>query len=203
MAIRRCWPFHRPAGGVWARGTRLACGIWIARVMASKDGMKARRSPRSSFTLYREGRSTPEIRMTVLMVLTARRWRSLLDDRLRPIEQSSARMEAMAAILNSPPLSPQVDIARRLRIEGPTLTRMLDSLERGGQVERLPDPNDRRTNQLRLTDEGEAELAKIFEISDTMRARLLDGFSDEQILQVNAFLEELLARLDAGLPDPD
>ncbi|HTN13421.1 MAG TPA: MarR family transcriptional regulator [Sphingomonadaceae bacterium] len=171
--------------------------------MASEDGTKTRRKPKSSFALYREGRSTPEIRMTVLMVLATRRWRSLMDDRLRPIEQSSARMEAMAAILNSPPLSPQVEIARRLRIEGPTLTRMLDSLERDGQVERLPDPNDRRTNQLRLTDEGEAELAKIFEISDTMRARLLDGFSDEQILQVNAFLEELLARLDAGLPGAD
>ncbi|OYX60410.1 MAG: hypothetical protein B7Y88_15685 [Sphingomonadales bacterium 32-64-17] len=171
--------------------------------MTSDGEAKRRRGVKSSFTLYREGRSTPEIRLTVHMVLTARRWRSLLDEKLRPIDQSSARMEAMSAILNSPPLSPQVDIARRLRIEGPTLTRMLDSLEKDSLVERLPDPHDRRTNQLRLTGNGEAELAKIFAISDAMRARLLDGFTDEQILQVNAVLEVLLARLDAGLPETE
>lgn len=171
--------------------------------MASRGGTKGRRSVKSSFTLYREGRSTPEIRLTVNMVLTARRWRSLLDERLRPIEQSSARMEAMAAILNSPPLSPQVEIARRLRIEGPTLTRMLDVLEKDSLVERLPDPNDRRTNQLRLTDGGEGALAEIFAVTDAMRARLLDGFTDEQIQLINTLLEELLRRLDTGLPDPD
>ncbi|WP_054529266.1 MarR family transcriptional regulator [Erythrobacter sp. SG61-1L] len=171
--------------------------------MTTGGGAKQVKGVKSSFTLYREGRSTPEIRMTVHMVLTARRWRSLLDERLRPIEQSSARMEAMSAILNSPPLSPQVEIARRLRIEGPTLTRMLDTLEKDGLVERLPDPKDRRTNQLRLTGSGEAELARIFAISDAMRGRLLEGFSEEQILQVNEVLEVLLARLDAGLPDTE
>ena len=47
-------------------------------------------------------------------------------------------MEALAAIINSPSLSAQVDIAKRLRIEGPTMTRMLDTLEADGLVERLP-----------------------------------------------------------------
>ncbi len=106
----------------------------------------------------------------------------------------------MSAIMNSPPLSPQVDIARRLRIEGPTLTRMIDSLEKDGLVERLADPADRRTKQLRVTDEGEQALEAILEIADEMRDRLLDGFSDQQIEAFNGFFSELLERLDAGLP---
>lgn len=159
------------------------------------------KSRENSFERYRELSRTPEIRLTAYMVLAARRWRALLDDRLRPIDQSSARMEAMGAILSSPPLSPQVDIARRLRIEGPTLTRMLDSLEKDRLVERLPDPSDRRTKQLRLTDEGEDALAGIFEIVDELRARLLQGVPKETIEQVNNFFAELLIRLDAGLPE--
>lgn len=169
--------------------------------MASAIDAKGNTRVKSSFALYREGKTTPEIRLTVAMVLAARRWRSLLDEKLRPIEQSSARMEAMAAILNSPPRSPQVDIARRLRIEGPTLTRMLDALENDSLVERLPDPSDRRTKQLQLTNEGEDALESIFEIANVMRTRLLKDFPPETIEMINKFLAELMVSLDAGLPD--
>jgi len=169
--------------------------------MAATKVTKGSSGAKSSFAQYRDGRATPEIRLTIHMVLTARRWRSLLDERLRPIEQSSARMEAMSAILNSPPLRPQVDIAKRLRIEGPTLTRMLDALEKDNLVERLPDPSDRRTKQLKITPEGEQVLQQIFEIADELRARLLRGFSEEKLTEMNEFFAELLARLDAGLPE--
>ncbi len=156
---------------------------------------------RISSAHYQDSTTTPEIRLTIHMVLAARRWRSLLDERLRPIEQSSARMEALSAILNSPPLRPQVDIAKRLRIEGPTLTRMLDALEKDDLVERLPDPADRRTKQLKVTAEGERVLQDICEIADELRARLLRGFSEEKLTEMNEFFAELLARLDAGLPE--
>ena len=169
--------------------------------MAIKNDAKGRPRKQGSFGLYREGKATPEILFTVQVVLTARRWRALLDEQLRPIGQSSARMEALSAIYNSPPLSPQVDIARRLRIEGPTLTRMLDTLEKDGLVERLADPADRRTKLLKVTRKGERALEDIFDIADEMRGRLLDGIDDRKIAEINEFFGELLTRLDSGLPD--
>lgn len=156
---------------------------------------------RSNFSIYREGGTTRDIRVTVNLVLVARRWRSLLDERLRLIGQSSARMEALAAILNSPSLSAQVDIAKRLRIEGPTMTRMLDTLEADGLVERLSDPSDRRTKQLRLTPAGEKALESIFAIADELRDRLLAGIPPEQLDGLNDLLVTLTERLDAGLPE--
>ena len=156
--------------------------------------------PESNFEIYRRGGTTRDIRLTINMVLVARRWRSLLDDRLRLIGQSSARMEALAAIMNSPALSAQVDIAKRLRIEGPTMTRMLDTLETDGLVERLPDPADRRTKQLRLTADGEKVLEDIFAIADELRERLLDGLPEDKIDELSGFLALLTERLDAGLP---
>ena len=156
---------------------------------------------KSNFATYREGGTTRDIRVTVNLVLVARRWRSLLDERLRLIGQSSARMEALAAIINSPSLSAQVDIAKRLRIEGPTMTRMLDTLEGDGLVERLPDPADRRTKQLRLTAAGEKVLEDVFAIADELRDRLLDGVAPERLDQLNELLVMLTERLDAGLPE--
>jgi MarR family transcriptional regulator for hemolysin len=154
----------------------------------------------SNFAIYRDGGTTREIRLTINLVLVARRWRSLLDERLRLIGQSSARMEALGAIMNSPALSAQVNIAKRLKIEGPTMTRMLDTLEADGLVERLADPSDRRTKQLRLTAEGERVLEEIFTIADELRDRLLDGLPAEKIDELNAFLGLLTERLDEGLP---
>lgn len=155
---------------------------------------------RSSFQVYRQGGTTREIRLTINLVLAARRWRSLLDEKLRLAGQSAARMEALAAILNSPSGSAQVDIARRLRIEGPTMTRMIDTLESDGLVERLADPCDRRSKQLRLTPQGEAALEAIFIIADELRERLLAGIPGERIEELNMFFEMLMGRLDAGLP---
>ena len=149
--------------------------------------------------------ATPDdqLRLTVLLVLVARKWRSLLDEKLRPGGQSSARMEALSAILNSPDGSAQVDIARRLRIEGPTLTRMLDALEKDGLVERQPAPGDRRTKRLQVTPQGEAALEDIFAVADIFRGRLLEGIEAEKLAEVSQFLTGLLERLDGGLPGDD
>jgi MarR family transcriptional regulator for hemolysin len=173
----------------------------------SAESIRAETAARqSNFEIYQRGGTTRDIRLTINLVLVARRWRSLLDERLRLVGQSSARMEALAAIVNSPALSAQVDIDKSLRIEGPTMTRMLDTLEKDGLVERLADPADRRTKQLRLTVEGETVLAEIFAIADELRDRLLKDLPADEIDELNALLVTLTERLDAGLPlrdDPE
>jgi DNA-binding MarR family transcriptional regulator len=49
----------------------------------------------------------------------------------------------------------QADLARSLRVEPPTLCRLLDRMERDGLVRRDPDPGDRRATRVRVTDAGE------------------------------------------------
>src|SRR6195256_6744301 len=49
----------------------------------------------------------------------------------------------------------QLDLARAVGIEGPTLTRHLDGLEESGIVERVRDAADRRAMRVELTPEGE------------------------------------------------
>lgn len=156
----------------------------------------------SNFKIYRQKLSTKPIALTVALVLTARRWRALIDEHLRPIGQSSARMEALSAIMNTPEPSAQVDIARRLRIEGPTLTRMIDALSKDGLVERKPAPDDRRTKHLSLTEDGYAVLSDIFAITDDMRERLLGDMSEEEMVVLTKALRKMLQRLDDGLANP-
>lgn len=84
------------------------------------------------------------------------------------------------------PLS-QRELADRLRLEKSTVSRMIADLERLGLIERERDPASRRTNRLRLTDEGRALHVRIAAnyseqfrhwaagLSDTESAALLVG----------------------------
>jgi MarR family transcriptional regulator for hemolysin len=153
----------------------------------------------------REGYPEPVLALTINIVMAGRRWRSVIDDKLRQIGMSASRMEAMAAIAYAPRFTTQIQIAKRVGIEGPTLTRTLDMLEADGLVERLPDPSDRRNKHMQLTPQGYEALAHMMAICEPLRTRLLDGLPPAEIGSVGQFLKLLCDRIETGavLPDHD
>lgn len=54
----------------------------------------------------------------------------------------------------------QADLADPVLKDHPNVTKMLDVLEKKGLVEREPDPNDRRSKEVWLTEQGKALLDK-------------------------------------------
>lgn len=56
----------------------------------------------------------------------------------------------------------QADIAADLKLAAPTVTQMLNQLEEDGQVERVRDTQDRRVVWVRLTEQGEEILDRVF-----------------------------------------
>lgn len=158
----------------------------------------------STFERYRAGELPADIALMVKLVTTVRGFRARLDERLRQVGQSVSRMETLGAIMNMPGPCSQSAIARRLRVEGATVTRMVDVLSREGLVERLPDPTDRRVNLLSITPAGEEMLRQIFAIYDDMRDELLGDLATADRAELHRLLDLLLARVDkleTGLPD--
>lgn len=151
----------------------------------------------------KEGYPTPELGLTIAIVLTGRRWRSLLDEKLRELGHSASRMEAMSAIAYAPPHTTQIQIAKRVGIEGPTLTRTLDMLEADGLVERLPDPTDRRNKHMKLTETGLEALGAMLRVTGALRAKLLEDLPMTDIRANLGFLSLLLERIEGGLALPD
>ncbi len=145
----------------------------------------------------------PELSLTIRIVMAGRCWRSLIDEHLRDKGHSASRMEAMASIAYSAPGTTQIQIAKRIGIEGPTLTRTLDMLEADGMVERLPDPKDRRNKHMRLTRTGYVALAEMFEITQRLRRHLLEGVSESEIAATDRFLDVLVGRIESGTCEPD
>jgi MarR family transcriptional regulator for hemolysin len=151
---------------------------------------------KTAFQLYREGGSTHSIRMLIKMVLVVRQFRNQLDEKLREIGQSSSRMETLSAILNMPGPKSQSEVAKRLRVENATVTRMVDVLSKEGLVERTPHPSDRRVNLLSISPKGEAELEKIFSRYDDLRHHVLDGLSATDVDTMHRMLDHMMRQLE-------
>ena len=92
----------------------------------------------------------------------------------------------------------QLELARALRIEGPTLTRHLDGLEEDGLVVRRRDASVRRAVSVELTDPGRAKHAELLRAVQAFNRRLLAGFSAEEIDELRKLLGKLQQNARSG-----
>jgi DNA-binding MarR family transcriptional regulator len=95
---------------------------------------------------------------------------------------------------------PQAEIARRLLVTAPVVTRLAGGLVEAGLVERGHDPNDRRAVRLELTTTGRRQVTAMRR--DLLRAarELIEPLPDGRRAAVTAALDELQVLLPARSP---
>ena len=82
----------------------------------------------------------------------------------------------------------QVALARLLEVQPITLLRQLDHLQEMAFISRRPNPNDRRAQQLYLTDTGRELVDKIWTLSESIR---VDALADIDADTQNALMGSL------------
>ena len=103
-------------------------------------------------------------------------------------------------------VSTQRDLARFARIEQPPMAQMLARMERDGLVERTPNPADGRSSRVTLTDRARSRMPDAIAALLQGNREALDGFTDEETLQLVTLLTRLVANLDrlaGGEAPPD
>ena len=93
------------------------------------------------------------------------------DDALRPVGLTNGQF-SMLMSLNRPQPATMASVAGLLAMDRTTLTAALKTLERRGLVVVAPDPEDRRSRRLSLTEEGQATLAAATPIWERTHAEL-------------------------------
>jgi MarR family transcriptional regulator, transcriptional regulator for hemolysin len=96
--------------------------------------------------------------------------------------------------------STQLDLARSLGIEGPTMTRHLDNLEQTGFVTRRRSENDRRAVLVELTEAGSAAYDRMLGAVIAFNKRLGTGLSREDLRHLDGVLRRLAENVSAPLP---
>lgn len=112
-------------------------------------------------------------------------------------ELSVAQFASLVILDESPGLS-VADVARKVSTARQSANEMLAGLERAGLVERRAHPNDRRSQQIFLTDAGRARLAEAMPTVRAVEERLAAGFTPEELAVVNAWLVRMTAASVTG-----
>lgn len=106
--------------------------------------------------------TTLEVRDTCLCLYVQRAARALarrFDEALRPLGLTNGQFSLMMS-LNRPKPPSMGQVSSLLAMDRTTLTAALKPLERRGLVAIAPDPSDRRTRRMTLTEAGRAVLAE-------------------------------------------
>jgi MarR family transcriptional regulator, organic hydroperoxide resistance regulator len=87
------------------------------------------------------------------------------------------------------------ELADRLGVEPPTVTRMIRRMERCGFVGRRPDPADARSFRVRLTEKGRALEEPVARIWKEAEERTLRGISPEDATILRRLLTQIRKNL--------
>lgn len=113
----------------------------------------------------------------------SRGWRAELDRRLAGLNLSQARWLVLLHLARFVEAPTQRELAQSVGVEGPTLARLLDSLEAQGLVRRQAVVEDRRAKKILLCPPAKPLIDQIETIANQLRLELFTGV-DEAELQV-------------------
>jgi len=85
------------------------------------------------------------------------------------------------------------ELADRLLVTRPSVSALLERLERGGFIRREVAPHDRRGIRIWLEDRGKNAVSTLRAETREYAARLMQGLSDEDLARVKAALDKLVA----------
>ena len=91
----------------------------------------------------------------------------------------------------------QQTICDLTRKDKPSMTRLIDNLEKRNLVVRVSDPSDRRINLIHLTDEGANMQVKANEIVQSVITKALVGIDDDALNEARQLLLHIMDNLDA------
>lgn len=89
----------------------------------------------------------------------------------------------------------QLEIAKAVYKDAPTVTRIIDLLCKKNLTKRIPDPEDRRRFKINLTKEGHGKIEEVLPIIKEARNQTWDGISEEDRSQLVQTLNQVFDNL--------
>jgi MarR family transcriptional regulator, organic hydroperoxide resistance regulator len=89
----------------------------------------------------------------------------------------------------------QSELAARLRVELPTVTKAVQSMERAGLLIRQADEQDTRVSRVYLTEKGRALYAPALQIWQDVEARMLHGMTEIEQALLRRLLQQTVSNL--------
>ncbi|ACO79436.1 Transcriptional regulator MarR family protein [Azotobacter vinelandii CA] len=139
-------------------------------------------------------------RFAMQLAQLSRAWRAELDRRLSGMGLSQARWLVLLHLARFETRAgkwpTQRELAESVAVEGPTLARLLDTLEAQGLVSRQAVAEDRRAKRIVLNPVAVPLIEQIEAISSQLRQELFDGIDPEELRLCQQVHARILANLE-------
>ena len=108
-------------------------------------------------------------------------WRALIDHRLKPLELTQTHWVTLHNIHQLPPDQSQIQLAKAIGIEQPSLVRTLDQLEEKGLISRQTCASDRRAKRIKLTEKAAPIITEMEAVITKRAAKSFPGFHPQSL----------------------
>lgn len=139
---------------------------------------------------------TDQHRFGMQLAHMSRGWRAELDRRLADLGLSQARWLVLLHLARFEEAPTQRELAQSVGVEGPTLARLLDSLEAQGLVRRQAVVEDRRAKKIFLSTTAQPLIDKIETIANALRHELFIGIDEDELRICMRVHARILANLE-------
>ena len=126
---------------------------------------------------------------TLRLWLRALSFTSMVEQRVRSLLHANfgvtlPRFDVMAALYDAPAGLSMGEVSRRLMVSNGNVTGIVERLEREGLVWRRTNPDDRRSQLVRLSDSGRTTFEEMAEPHEGWISSMLSGLSEEEVEQL-------------------
>ncbi|OSQ31893.1 transcriptional regulator [Thalassospira sp. MCCC 1A03138] len=129
------------------------------------------------------------------LMRVARCWRREIDSTLQSHGLSQTMVMPLIVLNRAAGPVRQGLIADEIGVEGPSLVRVIDALERDGLISRVCDLSDRRAKMVALTAAGKDKAAEIEIILADIRNELTADIDPENLATTLDVMQQLLGKL--------
>ncbi|MCV9909283.1 MarR family transcriptional regulator [Brucella sp. HL-2] len=141
-----------------------------------------------------------EAAFTMGLSTAARKMRNLFDSRVRERGLTLARARVLLLLAEQRDWN-QRELADALEIEHPSVVRLLDGLEKQGLIYRAAVEGDRRAKRIELTDEAQAQVKQLQDVTQAIRAELLQRIDQKSLETALSVLHEISQTVETALTE--
>jgi MarR family transcriptional regulator for hemolysin len=133
-----------------------------------------------------------------MLAQTARQWRRMVNARLQPYGLTEATWLPLVRVARAAKPMRQKDLAASLGLDGSSVVRLLDALEKASLLDRREEAGDRRAKVLVLTKRGRSIVDQVETVAREVRNRALADLPERDIETAFAVLEHICRVLDSA-----
>lgn len=130
--------------------------------------------------------------LSYMLIKASRQLKNKLDNELKVFDITAAQFSVMNQIKSSKHPITAAEIAQHLGSDRPTISDIINRLNKKGMILKLNNPKDKRSFYLQISEESNLFIDTITKISDQLNNDIFSIYSEEEATELANMLHQLL-----------